>query len=87
VFVVEDLHWFKIWALFPKVYRGTHVAHEKTCYLQAKSVEVDAERETIVSIDGEVVGSTPAAFSVFSGRLRVMCPPVSHRTDKRGLPF
>lgn len=74
VFVVEDVHWLKVWALFPKVYRGTHVAHEKTCYLQAQSVAVDTEAETIVSIDGEVVGCTPARFSVMPGLLKVRCP-------------
>jgi diacylglycerol kinase (ATP) len=83
VFIVEDIHWLKIWALFPRVYRGTHLAHEKTCCLQAKTVEVDAETETMVSIDGEVLGSTPAKFSVVPGALRVMCPPVSELTQKR----
>jgi diacylglycerol kinase (ATP) len=74
VFIVEDMHWLKVWALFPRVYRGTHVTHEKTCCVQAKSVEVETETETIVSIDGEVVGCTPARFSVMPGLLKVRCP-------------
>jgi diacylglycerol kinase (ATP) len=74
VFVAEDLHWLKIWALFPKIYRGTHVEHEKTGYFQAQDVEVDTETASIVSVDGEVVGYTPARFCVMPGLLRVRCP-------------
>jgi diacylglycerol kinase (ATP) len=74
VFVAEDLHWLKIWALFPKIYWGTHVEHEKTGYFQAQDVEVDTETASIVSVDGEVVGYTPARFCVMPGLLRVRCP-------------
>lgn len=74
VFVAEDIHWLRIWALFPKIYRGPHVGHDKTSYFQAQTVGVKTEAETIVSIDGEVVGRTPARFRVMPGLLKARCP-------------
>lgn len=77
VFVAEDMHWLKVWALFPKIYRGTHTEHEKTSYFQARQVAVDTETKTLISVDGDVVGYTPARFSVVGGALRVRCPAPS----------
>jgi diacylglycerol kinase (ATP) len=74
VFVAEDIHWLRIWTLFPEIYRGTHVDHEKTSYFQARTVGVETEIETIVSIDGEVVGRAPARFTVMPGLLKARCP-------------
>ncbi len=74
VFVAEEMHWLKIWALFPRIYRGTHIEHAKTGYFQARQVTVDTETETIISVDGEVIGYTPARFSVVPGALKVRCP-------------
>ncbi len=71
VFLVRDMSWPKIWALFPRIYRGTHIEHERAEYFQAKEVRVEAEKSTTVSVDGEVIGHTPARFRVVPGALRV----------------
>ena len=39
--IVRDMPWLKIWALFPKVYRGTHIEHERVDYFQVREVEVE----------------------------------------------
>jgi YegS/Rv2252/BmrU family lipid kinase len=71
VFLVRDMPWPKIWALFPRIYRGTHIEHERAEYFQVKEVQVEAVKSTTVSVDGEVIGHTPAGFRVVPGALRV----------------
>ncbi|HEM61364.1 MAG TPA: YegS/Rv2252/BmrU family lipid kinase, partial [Chloroflexi bacterium] len=44
VFTVKEMHWAAIWALFPRIYRGTHLDHEKAAYFRARQVLVEAER-------------------------------------------
>jgi diacylglycerol kinase (ATP) len=79
IFVAEEMHWLTIWTLFPKIYRGTHLTHEKTGYFQARQVEV--ETDTMISVDGDVIGRTPASLRVLPGALRVRCPAVRDRTS------
>ena len=74
VFLVRNMPWPKIWALFPKIYRGTHVEHEKGEYLQVREVAVETEKPVWISVDGEVVGQTPATFRVVPAALKVRCP-------------
>lgn len=86
VFLVRELPWLKVWALFPKIYRGTHIEHEKAEYFQAREVEVEAEESIRISVDGEVIGYAPVKFSIVPGALKVRCPP-SHRTEGTRLSF
>ena len=74
VFMVRDMPWPMIWTLFPKIYRGTHIDHERGEYFQAREVAVEAEEPVKVSVDGEVVGRTPARFTLLPRALRVRCP-------------
>jgi diacylglycerol kinase (ATP) len=85
VFLVREMSWFKIWTLFPTIFQGTHIEHAKGEYFQVREVAVEAEGSVSLSLDGEVLGSTPAKFSVVPAALRVMCPPVSERTQKKKL--
>ncbi len=71
VFLVRDMSWPRIWALFPRIYWGTHLEHERAEYFQVKDVRVEAEKSTTVSVDGEVIGHTPVRFRVIPGALRV----------------
>ncbi|MGB3904062.1 MAG: diacylglycerol kinase family protein [Anaerolineae bacterium] len=75
VFLVRDMPWLKIWGLFPKVYWGTHIEHERAEYFPVREVEVEAEKSTRVSVDGEVIGYAPARFRVVPGGLKTVCPP------------
>jgi diacylglycerol kinase (ATP) len=74
VFLVRDMPWPKIWALFPKIYRGTHIEHDKGEYFQVREVAVETEESVWISVDGEVVGHTPATFRVVPEALKVRCP-------------
>jgi len=59
---------------FPKIYRGTHVAHRKVEVLRARRVAVEAAVPLPVVLDGEQPGVTPALFEVVPGALRLRVP-------------
>jgi YegS/Rv2252/BmrU family lipid kinase len=50
--------------LIPKIYRGEHVPHPHIKELRGREVRVEAERPLPVEGDGEVLGTTPATFTV-----------------------
>jgi diacylglycerol kinase (ATP) len=50
--------------LIPKIYRGEHVPHPHIRELRGREVRVEAERPLPVEGDGEVLGTTPATFTV-----------------------
>ena len=57
--------------LLPKVYRGEHLPHPHIEELRGRVIAVDAERPLPVEGDGEVLGTTPATFSVLPQVLRL----------------
>ena len=58
----------------PKIYRGGHVTHPKVEILRCAHVRVDAGEHLPIEVEGEQVGTTPAAFEVVPGALRVRVP-------------
>jgi diacylglycerol kinase (ATP) len=50
--------------LLPKIYRGEHLPHPHIRELRGREIRVDAERPLPVEGDGEVLGTTPATFTV-----------------------
>jgi YegS/Rv2252/BmrU family lipid kinase len=50
--------------LIPKIYKGEHVPHPHIKELRGRVISVEAERPLPVEGDGEVLGTTPATFSI-----------------------
>jgi diacylglycerol kinase (ATP) len=50
--------------MIPKIYKGEHVPHPNIKEMRGKVISVDAERPLPVEGDGEVLGTTPATFTV-----------------------
>jgi diacylglycerol kinase (ATP) len=50
--------------LIPKIYRGEHVPHPHIKEMRGREIRVDAERTLPVEGDGEVLGTTPATFTI-----------------------
>ena len=50
--------------LLPKIYRGEHVPHPNIKELRGRVIGVEAERPLQIEGDGEVLGTTPATFTV-----------------------
>ena len=50
--------------LIPKIYRGEHIPHPHIKEMRGKQITVDADRPLPIEGDGEVLGTTPATFTV-----------------------
>ena len=50
--------------LIPKIYRGEHLPHPNIKEMRGKVITVEAERPLPIEADGEVLGTTPATFTV-----------------------
>lgn len=61
----------------PKIYKGKHVGHPKVEVLRSVRVAVDAAEHLPIEVEGEQVGTTPAAFELVPGALRVRVPTPS----------
>jgi YegS/Rv2252/BmrU family lipid kinase len=58
----------------PKLYTGRHVGHPKVEVLRSTRVSVEAPERLPIEVEGEQIGTTPAAFEVVPGALRVRVP-------------
>jgi len=59
---------------FPRVFRGAHVTHPKVAMLRARRVVVESDPPLPVLVDGEVVGTTPAEFTLAPHAIEVIVP-------------
>ncbi len=59
---------------FPRIYRGTHLAHPKIELVRGARVTIDADDPLPVALDGEQPGTTPITFDVLPRRLRLRVP-------------
>ncbi|MFL5928904.1 MAG: diacylglycerol/lipid kinase family protein [Gaiellaceae bacterium] len=57
-----------------KLYNGKHVGHPKVEVLRTARVAVEAVERLPIELEGEQVGTTPAAFELVPGALRVRVP-------------
>ncbi len=60
-----------LWSL-PQVYKGTHLSHPKVMIKRAKEGEVRTKRRTIIQADGDLIGVTPARFSILPEMLNII---------------
>jgi YegS/Rv2252/BmrU family lipid kinase len=60
--------------ILPRIYRGTHVDHPAVRQARGRAVTIAAERPFPLEVDGEIVGATPARFTIWPGALRVLVP-------------
>lgn len=58
----------------PKLYSGRHVGHPKVEVLRSAQVTVEAPERLPIEVEGEQIGTTPAAFELVPGALRVRVP-------------
>ena len=57
-----------------KLYRGTILDDQIVNHLRARTVRIEAEPTAAVEAEGQMVGRTPAAFSVVPAALRAVVP-------------
>jgi YegS/Rv2252/BmrU family lipid kinase len=64
VVLVDDVSLAKVLVKIAKLYRGTILGDPVVRHLRTASVRIDAEPRVAVEADGQVIGETPAEFSV-----------------------
>ncbi len=70
---------------FPRVFKGTHISHPDVHILQASHVTVRTDRPVPVMLDGEILGETPAEFSLVPEAISVLGP--ERERDSTGEEF
>ncbi|HEY3331260.1 MAG TPA: diacylglycerol kinase family protein [Capsulimonadaceae bacterium] len=61
----------------PAVVTGKHISHPAVTMLRGKCVEIETSEPKELWIDGEVVGHTPATFTIYGGKLPMVLPAAS----------
>ena len=72
VIVLGDFGKLEVVANMPRLYRGTHLTHEKVTELRAREVKVEARERMFLQADGELVGEAPATFRILPKLLKVL---------------
>jgi diacylglycerol kinase (ATP) len=73
--IVRKVSWWRALAQLRRLSRGRHTGHPDVRYLQALSLQIDADPVSEVAVDGDIIGQTPARFEVRPAALRVVVPP------------
>jgi len=73
VLLVKKMSRLKLVAIFPKVYKGTHITDPDVELFKARNISIAAAGMPIYS-DGEYVGQAPFEATVLKGSLRVIAP-------------
>lgn len=60
--------------VLPAAYRGAHLKHPSVQHVRARRVRIDGSG-LLLQMDGEQLGSAPAAFEVLPGALPILLPP------------
>ena len=72
VVLVDDVSLAKVLVKIAKLYRGTILGDPVVRHLRASSVRIDAEPRVAVEADGQVIGETPAEFSIRPRAIQVV---------------
>ena len=68
--VVGDLGKADLLKTLPSVYSGNHVNHPKFSHYPARCIRIETIEPARVQVDGEMLGSAPATFTVEPGALQ-----------------
>lgn len=74
VYSLEVSHWWEIVILFPFIRRGTHGRWRKVRAFSATSLTIHTRRPHVINADGELIGETPARFSIRKKVIEVFVP-------------
>jgi diacylglycerol kinase (ATP) len=75
VYSIEPLPLLQLVGIAPLLKRGSHGRSDAVLLVRTQELELVTDRPIPVNADGELVGTTPARFSVIPGALRVLVPP------------
>lgn len=71
---VGDLSRLELLRRFPSIYTGGHLGTKGVEHRLARKVEVSSPETVYLNIDGDAIGTLPAAFSVLPAAVPFLCP-------------
>jgi YegS/Rv2252/BmrU family lipid kinase len=74
VLAVRELSLLAVWPKLVKLYTGRILGDRAVRHLRAQRVRIETEPPAIIQADGQIVGATPAEFSLLPQALRVVLP-------------
>ena len=74
VLAVRELSLLQVLPKLAKLYGGRILGDPAVRHLRAARVRIDAEPAAVIQADGQIVGHTPAEFSLLRQALRVLVP-------------
>jgi len=72
VLIIGDLSKPDLLRSLPRIYKGTHLTHPKVTMKRAREIDLRPSQQTSLQADGELLGETPARFSVLPAALNVV---------------
>lgn len=72
--VIEEAGRVEFLRAFPLVFKGTHVTHPKVKMFRARHVVLESDPSLPILVDGEIIGTTPAEFTLAPRALEIMLP-------------
>ncbi|HQA59938.1 MAG TPA: hypothetical protein PK768_02830, partial [Tepidanaerobacteraceae bacterium] len=70
--LLGDISRLEIIKFLPRVFSGSHKEHKAFEVMRGKEVKIEFETPRLVQTDGEIIGYTPARFSVLPKALKVI---------------
>jgi YegS/Rv2252/BmrU family lipid kinase len=72
VLVANGISRWELVKTFPKVFSGTHTSHPEVQAFRARHVHVETDPPSLLTPDGESLGTTPIEVEVLPGKLQLM---------------
>lgn len=79
--IVSNLRKTALAAVFPRVYKGTHVTHPAVRFLKGKTIRIEAEAPLDAHMEGEPAGTTPLELEMAAAAMPVIVPDIG---EERG---
>lgn len=77
VCIVKDVSIPRFLAVFPKVFKGTHIKSDAVLMLTTTELHLEADRAFPIYADGEYVGSLPADITIHPRAISIVAPAYS----------
>ena len=74
VLAVRELSLLAVWPKLVNLYAGRRLGDRAVRHLRTQRVRIETEPPAVIQADGQIVGRTPAEFSLLTQALRVIVP-------------
>jgi len=72
IVVANSISRLELVRTFPQIFSGTHTSHPEVKAFRARHVRVETDPPSLLTPDGESLGTTPIEVEVLSGKLQLM---------------